>query len=141
VRQGLTLVELLVALAVLGLATSLMVGSIVGLFRIQGRASLEAQAAGVAKAYLERLPLEASYDRTNRTLTLPTLNSGGFTARTRVAERLAGGAQTFTVCTPGSPCPVSCTLNGSPVACPLVAVELTLTKGSRTFTFYREWTP
>lgn len=140
-KRGLTLVELLVALAILGVATSFIASSLVGLFRTQSRASLEARAAGIAKAYLERLPLEASYNKTTRTLTLPALNAGGFTASVKVAGRLAGESQTFTNCIPGSSCALSCTQGNNTVACRLVAVELTLTQSGRSFVFYREWAP
>ncbi|MGC8967487.1 MAG: prepilin-type N-terminal cleavage/methylation domain-containing protein [Thermus sp.] len=142
-RKGFSLLELLVALAVFGLLSAAILASLLGVFRVNRSAGLEARAVVVAKDYLERVRRESTYNGT--TLTLPAMSqTGGFSPTLRAAGRTnvdPNQTLNFVSCS-GSPstgytCPVSCR-NGP---CPLVAVELTLKSGSKTYTFYREWTP
>lgn len=144
-RKGFSLVELLVALAIFGLLSAAILSGLLGVFQVNRGASLEARAVVVAKDYLERARREGAYDGT--TLTLPALSQmGGFSVTVRAAGRMdPGGSLAFTSCsgspTAGYSCAVSCSQGTSTTACRLVAVELTLAGGGKTYTFYREWAP
>ena len=144
-KKGFSLVELLVALAIFGLLSAAILSGLLGVFRVNRSAGLETRAVVVAKDYLERARRESTYNGT--TLTLPALGqTGGFSVTVRAAGRMDPGAPlAFTTCS-GNPstgysCAVSCQQGTSPTACRLVAVELTLQGGGKTYTFYREWAP
>ncbi|RTI33958.1 prepilin-type N-terminal cleavage/methylation domain-containing protein, partial [Thermus scotoductus] len=69
-RKGFSLLELLVALAVFGFLSVAILGGLLGVFRVNRSAGLEARAVAVAKDYLERARREGTYS--NPTLTLPS---------------------------------------------------------------------
>ena len=145
VKRGFSLIEILVALALFGLLSALTFSSLLGLFRTNRLSNLEAEAALVAKGYLEQAVRNATYSPANGTLQLPSLNvSRGFQVSLAAGGRLPGNDVSLSSCTQnpsGWSCTVSCQKNGTSVPCPLVTVQLTLTRGGRTQVFYREWSP
>ncbi|APD08701.1 MULTISPECIES: type IV pilus modification PilV family protein [Thermus] len=139
-KKGFSLLEILVALAIFGLLSGLVLSSLLGLFRINRSGNLEARAVVVAKDFLERAVKEGTY--ANNTLTLPKPSqTGGFTWQVAAAGRpnvnQSLSFQTCAATTSAYTCNVSC--SGS--ACALVAVRLTLTAGGKSYVFYREWAP
>jgi len=145
VRKGFSLLELLVALAVFGFLSVAILGGLLGVFRVNRSAGLEARAVAVAKDYLERARREGTYS--NPTLTLPSFSqTAGFSVDLQAAGRLDPGQPlSFAPCsgnpTSGYTCTVTCLQGTSPASCRLVAVKLTLSGGGKAYTFYREWAP
>lgn len=147
-KKGFSLVEILVALAIFGLLSGIVLSSLLGLFRVNQSAGLEARAMVVAKDFLERAVKESSYTAsgTSYVLNVPKpAQTQGFSVSLKAAGRMdTSAALTFSSCTgAGSTytCTVTCNQNNTPVACRLVALEVQLKDRGRTFTFYREWAP
>ncbi|WP_448377790.1 PulJ/GspJ family protein [Fervidobacterium sp.] len=144
-KKGFSLVELLVALAIFGLLAAAILSGLLGVFRVNRSASAEARAVVVAKDYLERARREAGYS--GSALTLPGFTqTGGFNVTVRAGGRAnPSEPASLTPCeenpTTGYTCSVSCAQGGSGGVCSLFLVELTLEKGGKTYTFYREWRP
>ncbi len=134
-RKGLTLIELLVALALFGALSLALVGALLTAFRTNQASGLEARATALAKAYLERVPREANYDR--ETLSLPPLAlPQGFQGEVAAGGRMGlGEALGF------SPCPGECQVACGGRPCRFIAVRLTLRQGERAWEFFREWAP
>ncbi len=147
-KKGFSLIEILVALAIFGLLSGIVLSSLLGLFRINRSAALEAQAVVVAKDFFERAVKESSYtpSGTSHVLSVPKpAQTQGFTLSLRAGGRMDPAASlTFAACSAGSQtftCNVSCSQNATPVACRLVALEVQLAARGKAFTFYREWAP
>jgi len=143
-KRGFTLVELLVALAILGLVSALALSSLLSLFGVNRKTALEAQATLVAKDFFERAVRESTYTSSGGSYVLsvpaPTQRAG-FAFRLRAGGRMGpNGSLTLTPCAQSGNrllCSVAC--GGG--ACRFVALELTLEGGGRTYAFYREWQP
>lgn len=147
-KKGFSLIEILVALAIFGLLSGLVLSSLLGLFRTNRAASNEARAVTVAKNYLEIATRQATYSASGNSylLTLPApTQTAGFQVTLEAGGRLASSRtaplSSCTLANNSYTCSVSCSKNGSTVKCGLVTVKLTLSSGSKSYTFYREWAP
>lgn len=147
-RKGFSLIEILVALAIFGILSGLVLNSLLGLFRVNRATSSEARAVTVAKNYLEMATKEATYTASGNSyvLSLPApTQAAGFEVKLAAGGRLPGSdSVALTECTLGTSaysCTVNCTQNGATVKCSLVTIKLTLTGGGKAYNFYREWTP
>lgn len=142
-RKGFSLVEILVALAVFGLVSGVVLSSLLGLFRINRSASLEGQAAVVAKDLMERAVRESTYSANTLRVPLPS-QTQGFSVALEAAGRMApSGSLSFGTCSrdnTGFSCTVACN-QGNSTPCRLVALKLTLTGSGKSYAFYREWAP
>lgn len=99
-KRGFSLIEILVALALFGLLSALTFSSLLGLFRTNRLSNLEAEAALVAKGYLEQAVRNATYSPANGTLQLPSLNdSRGFQVSLAAGGRLPGNDVSLSSCT------------------------------------------
>lgn len=147
-KKGFSLIEILVALAIFGLLSGLVLSSLLGLFRTNRAASNEAGAVTVAKNYLEIAIKEAAYVLSGNyyILTLPApTQTAGFQTNLEAGGRLPNSTSvTLNPCSLANytyTCAVSCMQNQTTVPCPLVTLKLTLSTAGKTYTFYREWTP
>jgi prepilin-type N-terminal cleavage/methylation domain-containing protein len=145
VRKGYSLIELLVALAVFGLVSSVLLSGLLGTLRANQLGGQEARALTVAKSYFERARREGRYD--GATLALPALGDPrGFAVAVRAGGRLTPQDQASMTPCSGSPgtgytCALSCQRAGQPTACALVAVEVRLSASGKDYLFLREWAP
>jgi len=152
-KKGFSLVEILVALAIFGLLSGIVLSSLLGLFRANRATGSEARAVVVAKNYLEQAVKEATYTASGSsyTLSLPAATqTAGFQVKVEAGGRLPTDTSvTLTLCSLSNntyTCTVNCIQIQSDgttitVKCPLVIVRLTLSGSGKTYTFYREWTP
>lgn len=144
-RKGFSIIEILVALAVFGLISSALLTGLLGTLQVNKKGALEARALTVAKGYLEKARWETAYS--GSTLALPAVGDPqGFTLQVSGGGRSDPAAPlTLSPCS-GAPgvgytCSASCLKNGTPQRCPLVAVEVRLSAGGRSFVFDKEWAP
>lgn len=152
-KKGFSLVEILVALAIFGLLSGIVLSSLLGLFRANRATGSEARAVVVAKNYLEQAVKETTYTASGSSyiLSLPAATqTAGFQVNVEAGGRLPTDTSvTLTPCSLSNntyTCTVNCIQtqsNGTTITvkCPLVIVRLTLSGSGKTYTFYREWTP
>ncbi|WP_243027176.1 PulJ/GspJ family protein [Thermus albus] len=147
-KKGFSLVEILVAVAIFGLISGLVLSSFLGIFRVNRATSAEGRAVTVAKDFFERATRNAVYSASGNAyvLTVPAPSqTAGFAVTLEAGGRFPKDSSiTLSPCTQVDStftCTVNCTQGNQTVRCTLVTLKLTLSGGNKAYTFFREWSP